>query len=298
MKLNIIIPHYNRVEKCIKLLDSIYKEATPEQLNVLVIDDASTVDISELKLYLEQHAAVLRSNVYGKGAGGARNTGLDYLDLEAPFTLFADSDDLLTEGWFEAVNKALLERKNRDIYYFKNSGENLLLRNDSHDFFYDRQNEKEKCLDLLFRDVVPWAKAFRTAFLVDNAEIKFDETLRANDVNFIIRAVIRADSISISKDSIYEYTLDGDNISRQHLEKWEDSVDVYHRKGDLIHAYLKDKKLHYRVSCMYLINEARACEFGLVKIMSVILGIWKHHMRIFPGLETFKFVYWARKRQR
>ena len=89
--LSIIIPHYNTKSLLFRLLDSIKWNNDTE---VIVIDDNSSeseFDINELKL--KYPSGKFLTNYRNKGAGGARNCGIE--KSTGKYLMFADSDDFM-----------------------------------------------------------------------------------------------------------------------------------------------------------------------------------------------------------
>ena len=76
--ISIIIPHYNTPALLKRLLDSI---GFHEDVQIIVIDDNSTKDISLYqavqKEYQSDHTIFLKNDSGKKGAGAARNIGLE-----------------------------------------------------------------------------------------------------------------------------------------------------------------------------------------------------------------------------
>ncbi len=281
--LNIIIPHYNRVELCIECLESIYQEADNDKIKVIVVDDNSTDDTIELEKYLINHNGIFVKNRFKKGAGGARNTGIQEIDNRLAYVMFVDSDDNLLKGWYDSIQFETTKNSDAEVIYFKNDT-NRMFHNKLLDKYYLKQSNKNECLELLFRVTVPWGKLFKTNLILEN-KIKFDEVSKAEDVNFSVQALIISEKIAISKFIIYHYNFHEGNLSSFYSKvNWEDFKAVMYKKGDLIYTYLKENHLRYRDLGTYLIVEGKRAGIGVKEYISILKGIKKHHMYIFPSL--------------
>ena len=89
-EISIIIPHYNSTEMVRKLIDSI---PVDNRIQTIIVDDNSSEDLFELEQYLSQlpndkKVELYKNNTGVKGAGSARNVGLDH--AEGKWLLFAD----------------------------------------------------------------------------------------------------------------------------------------------------------------------------------------------------------------
>lgn len=280
--LNIIIPHYNRVDLCLGMLQSIYNDAPEGAVNLIVVDDRSTDDISAIKDLIAKNYGTLYINERKKGAGGSRNTGLEFLNADFDYTMHADSDDELLPGWYHIFQSAVSKNSDADIIYFKNDSDTLP-HNALLEKYYDQQETKNACLDFGLRVIVPWGRVFKTSFLLRH-HIWFDEVSKADDVNYGVNTFLKANKIALNKNKIYHYNVHDGNISANFTKKtWEDFKYVMYRKGDLVDAYLKQNNLKYRHYGTYLLKQGIEGKVGFKEMVSCIIGIKKNHMAILPS---------------
>lgn len=281
--LNIIIPHYNRVKMCIELLDTIYNEIDINTTKVIVVDDFSTEDTSLLYKYLQDKNGYFISNVYSKGPSGARNTGIDNINPDFEYLLFADSDDLLIEGWHQAIQLEILKKPQSDIFYFKRNDTKNSLINHLIDKYYPLQNEKDACLELIFTNANTWGKVWRTKFFLEN-NLRYAPVNKLEDIELGIRAACFASKICISKEKIYFVRICENSESREFTDKtWEAVLEVTFKKGDLVYDYITRKHLKYRIVGTNMINEAWNRKIGIRKIFQLVHDLKKHHMHVFPS---------------
>lgn len=104
--LTIIVPAYN-VEKYIA--DCLNSLIYQSQMNhkIVIVNDGSTDKTEEICLEFKKNNEDLITYVYqeNKGLGGARNTGMRYVDT--PFLCFLDSDDWLNNRFVECFSKMI-----------------------------------------------------------------------------------------------------------------------------------------------------------------------------------------------
>ena len=193
--LTIIVPAYNveaYIEEC---LNSLVNQ-TVRNHKIIIVNDGSTDKTEEKCLKYKEEYEELITYVYqdNKGLGGARNTGMQYVDT--PYLTFLDSDDWLsikfvekfsklmewtdekpemvfTLPWvFDSVTNRILSWKDKEIYdsIFE------VKENKSYDKTNVRKNP-----ELYKLEVSSCRKIYKTEFLEDN-KFFFPEKLKWEDV--------------------------------------------------------------------------------------------------------------------
>lgn len=133
MKLSIIIPAYNAEPYLKELVDCLSKQMD-EYTEVIIVDDGSTKKINYQRKWLK----VIRQK--NKGAGAARNTGID--NAIGDYVTFVDADDLVADDYIPQIN-AKIDEMDFDIcemswkslnnqgaqFNYKLSAENTRLKN-------------------------------------------------------------------------------------------------------------------------------------------------------------------------
>lgn len=90
MKLSVIIPTYNRAELVVYAVESVLKQRTEAEIEIIVIDDGSRdATRAALEPYMDQIRYVYQRN---KGVNSARNRGLE--EAGGDYIALLDSDDL------------------------------------------------------------------------------------------------------------------------------------------------------------------------------------------------------------
>ncbi|MBP8689340.1 glycosyltransferase [Patescibacteria group bacterium] len=130
IKVSVIIPFYNRIKPLLRCLDSL-RTQTHSNLEILLINDGSTQNISELREYIQKDKRIKIINFStNKGPATARNTGIE--NATGEYIAFLDSDD---EFLPEKIEEQLTE-----IYLTK--------YNVSHTSYIRRNNKRDKTVDI------------------------------------------------------------------------------------------------------------------------------------------------------
>lgn len=232
IKFTIIIPHYNLIDSLINLLDSVPKR---DDVQTIVIDDGSSIEVvNNIKNIEDKYKNVtFIFSKTNKGAGASRNIGL--LHAKGKYLIFADSDDYFTTDAYDIW--ITLIQTNADIVYSmvncKQYG-----NNHSSDWLKDRENTIKRLTRnknqlnrwLRFCYTEPWGKIYRRQFIEDN-QIRFEESIVANDYLFSIAAGLKAKSIDYSNRRFYNYLVRSESLSNnqyQNISKILSRLQVYH----------------------------------------------------------------------
>ena len=193
--LTIIVPAYNveaYIEEC---LNSLVNQ-TVRNHKIIIVNDGSTDKTEEKCLKYKEEYEELITYVYqdNKGLGGARNTGMQYVDT--PYLTFLDSDDWLsikfvekfsklmewtdekpemvfTLPWvFDSVTNRILSWKDKEIY-------DSIFEVKENKSYVKTNVRKNPELDKL--EVSSCRKIYKTEFLEDN-KFFFPEKLKWEDV--------------------------------------------------------------------------------------------------------------------
>lgn len=94
---SVIIPHYNDPKRLALCLEALAKQSYPvERFEVIVVDNASTEDISDV---IQKHPTVRFASEKQKGSYAARNLGLKI--AKGDVLAFTDSDCIPAVDWLE-----------------------------------------------------------------------------------------------------------------------------------------------------------------------------------------------------
>lgn len=125
IKVSVIIPFYNRLDWTAGAIKSAIDQ-THKNLEVIVVNDSSTKSLAPIMNILKADDRIkLINNNRGKGASGARNTGID--NATGEYIAFLDSDDIYSPNKIEKQ----LEYMVRNSYQFSHTSYNLFTDNES-----------------------------------------------------------------------------------------------------------------------------------------------------------------------
>lgn len=198
----IIIPHKNIPDLLRRCLASIPKF---ENLQIIVVDDNSDPNKVDFVHFpgLGEPCVEVYFTKEGRGAGYARNVGLNYARGE--WLLFADADDTFNEGFVQVLD--LYSKSSFDIVYFKTNGflessGKYSYRNYFYDIQYDYAKMKKDMNLYYYYMYQPWGKMIKRDLVVKN-NILFDEVKVSNDRMFSVKTVFFAKKICCSKEAVY-----------------------------------------------------------------------------------------------
>lgn len=233
VKVSIIIPVYNPGKLLMDCLDSVLNQ-TLNDIEILCIDDGSTDGSNAiLREYCKKDTRIKLFTQKNLGAGAARNLGIK--NALGEFIVFLDSDDWIENELCEKLYcqakslnvdlvlfntiRHLENGKTRDLIHFdKNFNE------DYTSFTFDYHYIKDKVLNGYFG--VIWCKFYRTSFLKDKG-ILFTKHKMFNDVEFHIKTLLLAKSISYYPEILYHYMMVGQPSLQSSFTGTYDSMCFY-----------------------------------------------------------------------
>jgi len=214
----VIIPHFDDLQG----LEGMLSSTVSMCVRVIVVDDKSHLT---LKAGLEElvsnysHAQLLYNSTAQKGAGVARNIGLN--ECNTKWVLFADADDWFLEGAGQILSDKLHKNKNADVIYFSP------VSAFDEELNEGQQSQRHKPYEQLVKNYLAngdeairyqyypaWSKVFNVNFLQEN-QIQFDSCIASNDVMFSLKAGFFAKVIKVYDDSIYLVTEGKNSLTRQ-----------------------------------------------------------------------------------
>lgn len=221
MFFSIIIPMYNSegyIDECLMSL----KSQTFTDFEVVIINDGS-VDKGPDKVR-EFSSADVRFRMTDQentGQSGARNRGLR--EAKGEYVIFMDSDDfVLSDDFLEALYTELEKNRvdmvfYRHIKYFEDRTQKIVHCGYTYEGT-EGVTDPDKLLPILVgQDAyygAPWIKAIRRTLLTDNG-IKFDETLRCEDIDWSYRIMEVTRSISCIDREFMAYRQRQGSVSKQ-----------------------------------------------------------------------------------
>lgn len=212
MKISIIVPVYNCEKYIKKCIESIIAQ-TYKDWELILIDDGSKDDSLRIcEQYSKKDQRIIVLTQKNKGAGPARNYGIDKSTGE--YIMFCDSDDFLPNNAIEKFAELALEEKwdliisgYNEFKYASNEnikfcGENIamdkeiLSKEEARKFYIILH---EKCLNQ-----APWAKLYKSKIIKEN-KVYFGDFRRCQDTVFNINYYEYVNKIKIINDKLYNY---------------------------------------------------------------------------------------------
>ena len=245
VELSVIIPHYNCVDGVLKLLETI-----PDLpwIEVIVVDDRSTCDISQLKDYVSKRGGQVRlftNDRPAKGPGTAKNIGLE--NACGKWVLYADSDDYFTDNWTDAVSDYL--ESDADIIYFPPTSINietgkLGARHRHYEELVKAYASKPTAKaenELKFGFYATVSKMIKMRLWREN-EIRFEEQRVADDVMALTKCAYYSKKIAADNRTIYCITCGGKSLTTtMGSERFDTLVDTKIRRYVFLRDHLSSK---------------------------------------------------------
>lgn len=263
ISISVIIPHYNIPDLLIRALRSIPQR---EDVQVIIVDDGSDVNIGKIVEQIKNEDCILRSfreniEFYPQPhcglAGMMRNIGVEHAKGE--WLTFLDADDFFTDEADNIFTEVL--QFDEDIVFYNSKAvmsDDISIESGRSVYsgIFDIRDEKEK--DMFFRYTFHslWGKFIKKE-LVDNYKIRFDNTPYGNDVYFAISCGVYAESIRVCKDVLYTITERSGSITTEtqrakekRLRECKVRYDVAYRT----HSLLRKNKVKMPVEYDPLVN--------------------------------------------
>jgi len=218
----IIIPHFDDLKGLERMLSSTVSMG----VIVIVVDDKSDPTVRgglEGIVSNYSHAQLLHNRSPKKGAGVARNIGLNACHTK--WVLFADADDCFLEGAGQILRDRLRENKSTDVIYFSP------VSAFSGNLKVGQQSQRHKLYERLVKNYLanadeairyqyfpPWSKVFNVHFLQEN-NIQFDSCIASNDIMFSLKSGFLAKRIKVYDENIYLITEGSNSLTKQKSKK-------------------------------------------------------------------------------
>ena len=228
-KISVVFPVFN-VEKYInESLDSIVNQSLKD-IEIICIDDGSTDNSLEiLKEYASKDERIKIISQKNKGAGAARNVGLNH--ATGKYVYFMDGDDILNLNALEKVY-GVAESKDLDLVIFKlinfDDGSNNKYTSD----YYEMKFLKDKVNNVVFnyKDVMshvfsiavsPPGKLFKRDVISD---IRFPEGVIYEDNVFFTEVLFNCERIFFIDEHLYNRRIRSDSVSDTGSLRYADAI--------------------------------------------------------------------------
>lgn len=287
IQLSIVIPHYNTPDSLMKLINGI---PAGNEIEVIIVDDNSSVDLSECERFLEQRENVhfYKNDSGVKGAGASRNVALQYIRGE--WILFADADDFFLEGFYEKVIPYL--NMDYDMVYFAPTSIDVTTGEVSsrHIMYmelvekYAKKPSLKHLTEMKYGFCTPWSKLIRASVLKEN-DIQFDQIMVSNDIMCMTKCAFYSSKVAATDQTIYCVTRGGKTLTSMKDEKRFDTrVDVLVQRYTFLRENLSDKEFRYahidRLALSRLVDVFIE-HWGISKLFSILKLYHRNGIRYF-----------------
>jgi len=204
-KYSVIIPIYKAEKTLRRCVDSLLSQNYTDA-EIILVNDGSPDNCGAIcEEYAEKYPQVKYICKENGGVSSARNAGLDAASGE--YVTFVDSDDWVTEDYFEQLDMALLEHEWDYILFPANyfDGKNLRINKGNTFSVKSREAAANKLAELMMGGGVnsPVTKVYKRS-VIEALYLCFNEKLSiAEDWSFNIRYAINAESICGLEKTLY-----------------------------------------------------------------------------------------------
>lgn len=223
LSLSVIIPTYNRKHLIGRTIDSILLQNRTD-FELIIVDDGSTDGTMEfLQNYQDERIRIFQKT--NGGVSSARNLGLE--NARGEYVTFIDSDDWISQGFFEDALGAFEQKQVDAVFY----GGDLVTKwrckvvppfcgqkLENPVFYYDSLFENF-CLS----GGNSWgcAKFFRRS-VIENHQLCFDQAIDyGEDLTFILEFLLFARSLEVRLGVFYHCDVRHQSLGRGHLTSQE-----------------------------------------------------------------------------
>lgn len=204
-KYTIIIPHYDIPQLLMRCLGSI---PVREEVQVIVVDDCSP----EGEKYPEKYPELTRPFLeyyrtpQGGSAGRARNVGMCHAKGE--WLIFMDADDLFVDNMYDLLENNIDGEADVTFFNTRSVMSDDLSQPSKRNLYgtlFERYKDDTSELSFRYDFQSLWGKVFRQSLIEEN-NVRCDETKYSNDVLFSFMAGHLAKKIKIVQTPLYIVT--------------------------------------------------------------------------------------------
>ncbi len=308
IKISFIVPIYN-VERIAKLFDDCIqslRQQTYKNLEIILVDDGSTDDTPNRLQALQAQDDRIKviTHTHNKGAGGARNTGVE--SAQGDYIWFIDTDDCVSFSGCEIIADSAREHNYPDLIQFNytvsNSPESLLDRQQRlTGANWNPQNIRVYPYRSWIKELL-WEsrKHFLWLYAVkaEVARVAQSPLFNPEDLSHSLEVHALSQSAILLDAKLYNYTRYHQSIfpTRHGELNFEGHVQAVHEIDTIISKYSLDKEFprasHYFQSFWRLVTLAFFLKdphyLGKQKLWQSIYGVAGFCLRDFLGVYIFK----------
>ena len=213
-KISVIIPTYNRKKTLKKAIESVLSQ-TDRDLELIIVDDGST-DGTEKLVNEYKDARIKYFKRENHGIGASRNFGID--NASGEYLTFVDSDDYLDENFVKNMYKKAKEDKldilvcdYTNIYTSGKKEEKKI-----SDFENTTLRKNPELVNII--NLGPCNKIYKKT-LFKKSENRFEENIKYEDVNFVIKVLKSAENIGKLNEPLNYFLVDNLSETKTYDDK-------------------------------------------------------------------------------
>ncbi len=300
-RLSIIIPHYNSPKSLKVLLESILSESSPEETQIIVVDDNSTKDLeeySDVKRAYDGRVDFYINDTGVKGAGAARNVGL--AKANGDYFMFADADDFFLSGWHSVIKEYF--DSEYDIVYFNPKSQHVDGETKSYrGSFVSRAVQKmaegkpEGEAQVRYLVTTVWSKLIKRHVIFDH-NVVFQEVMHSNDVRFAMETSYYADKVVADMREIYCITeRPGTLTTNLSEEAFRIRFDILCERVAFLRKHLDKREFRYVASGMrnyQRLVQARECKYSRKNRREYLHLFIKYRVPFLKSMKDYYYDKW------
>lgn len=245
--ISVVIPVYNVENYLSKCLDSVVGQ-TYKNLQIILVDDGSTDNsgrICDEYAVMDNRITVIHQD--NKGAGAAKNAGLDL--VEGELLSLIDSDDYIEPEFYEKMLSAM-KKNNSDVVQCLFANVFVNNRYNRNFNFPSKSNRKLRTKDFLFEMLYDWKysifwnKLFKTSLLKD---IRFPVGRKIDDEFFTYKLICNAKKVVNINDCLYNYRMRKTSVMNDNYEYnlVLDRIDCFKDRHEYVSAIYSELEYFY-----------------------------------------------------
>ena len=239
--ITVIIPVYNAHEGVKQCLDSLLNQ-TFRDFEIILLNDGSTDDsLMVLQTYASAHNFIRVIDKQNEGVAKTRNRGIHLAKGE--YIVFIDNDDFVDSDYLERFYNAI-DQEQLDIVL----GGYKRVNQDLKTLFKQDLTQSEWSKYII---VAPWARIYRTSFLIDN-EIEFFDYPIGEDVIFTLSAYNLTEKIKIIDYNGYNWFFNEKSISNTSQRGFNPNIDIVYFLSHLLQVAGDSKYIRYFIKRYYI----------------------------------------------
>mgnify|MGYP000477645284 CR=1 FL=1 len=174
IEISVIIPFYNEINLIDRAVESVFEQVGNDFIIELIIVNDGYLNEIDISNVIKRKNINVTKNIYGKGPGGARNTGLDL--ASGCFIAFLDADDYWSSGKLNKQLKVFSLGYNFVCTAYKFEGRNTLVK---------PPNNIKKAIDVFLKQGIGTSSVMISKEIL--GDTRFNDYRFSQDIDFWYR---------------------------------------------------------------------------------------------------------------